>query len=383
MIESQQRITIDIINYDKNRINEKTCSSNDEMYKILNYDSRYLCESDRNNALYRSVVLSYPDNKLLSFSTPKTMSNDAFIAKYPWIDDNTYINECIEGVMVNLFYDNRIDKWKISTRNSVGGNYWFFRNDRQRTHKTFIEMFMECLNCNDMQYFSFLNSNLSYQFVMQHPSNIMVYPVYNPQVFLVAVFEKYINNDIRYISPYYFSQWNCFKNTPIRFPKMLVDFFYEDIKQNYCSLYSNILSKGVMITRIDTGDATCFKNELFEKDNRHKKVDSKLFYQYVCLKRSNKEELFLHHFAHYRKIFLNYSCIFRQYVEALYDVYRLIYIRKTEIPIVPKFKYHIYRIHNDIYLPSLKTNKTIIITRSVIRDYLSELHPMQLYQFLL
>jgi hypothetical protein len=244
-------------------------------------------------------------------------------------------------------------------------------------------MFLECLKVKDIEEISFLNSNLCYQFVMQHPENIMLNPVYEPQLYLVAIFEKYGENEVRYISPFYFTSWKCFVDTPIVFPHRIHEYFYQDIKRSYCSLYSNVISKGIMITHIRTGDATCFKNEIYEHDKKNKKLDRQMFYQYICIRQTNKEQIFLHHFPNYRKLFTKYFCVYRQYVDSLHEVYTFTYVGKMVLPVIDKFKYHAHRIHNEIYLPSLKTNKPIKITKNVIHDYLNNMHPMQLYQFIM
>jgi hypothetical protein len=86
-------------------IKTKTYSKNGIDYKILNYDKTILCNDDMLSKLYRSIVLSSPDNKILTFSPSKSTDFDAFKEKYPELNDSIFVNEIIEGTMINLFYD--------------------------------------------------------------------------------------------------------------------------------------------------------------------------------------------------------------------------------------------------------------------------------------
>ena len=55
-----------------------------------------------------------------------------------------YINEYIDGTMVHLFYDPRIQSWEIASKNAVSGNY-FLSDNVKKTSKTLRDMFVECL----------------------------------------------------------------------------------------------------------------------------------------------------------------------------------------------------------------------------------------------
>jgi len=69
----------------------------------------------------------------------KSMPVSVFIKENPKIDENIYINEYIEGVMVQLFYDYRINKWIMGTKGGIGGNYCFGTEKRR-----ILLRFMKC-----------------------------------------------------------------------------------------------------------------------------------------------------------------------------------------------------------------------------------------------
>ena len=148
---------IDTVKYNENKIKTKTYSKSNVSYTILNYDKEVLCDDDINNGYYRSIIASSPENKLLAFSPQKSLKNEMFIEKYPNITETIFMNEIIEGTMVNLFFDERIGQWEISTRGAVGGSYFYYRNqyelDSDRKSQTsFYQMFLEALSTIDLKY---------------------------------------------------------------------------------------------------------------------------------------------------------------------------------------------------------------------------------------
>ena len=148
MLQSQNSMIVNVEFYNNNIIKNKAYSHNNRTYNILNYDRAYVCNNDYENSKYRSLVISFPEKKLLCFSCPKSITFDSFITKYPVLDSEILVNDIIEGTMINLFYDDRIQNWQIATKSAVGGNYWYFRNqydNTEKTQKTFNEMFLEAL----------------------------------------------------------------------------------------------------------------------------------------------------------------------------------------------------------------------------------------------
>ena len=109
----------------KKIVSTKLCVSAKATYAILNYDKNMLSKLDVCSDKYRSVVFSYPENQLLSFSPPKSIEYADFKEKKYPINTIT-ATEKIEGVSITLFYDHRIQSWEISTKTNIGGHYWYF-----------------------------------------------------------------------------------------------------------------------------------------------------------------------------------------------------------------------------------------------------------------
>ena len=91
--------------------------------------------------------------------------------------DNTFVFEpLIDGTMINMFYHN--DQWMMSTRSSIGA-----KNSWDEKIK-FCELFE---NINGTDWYSNLNKEKSYSFVLQHRKNRIVSQIMNDNIFLVEV----------------------------------------------------------------------------------------------------------------------------------------------------------------------------------------------------
>ena len=88
-------------------------------YATHQYDMNMLCYDDKRNNIYKSVLYSYPENKLLSFAPPKSIPYKNFMEQHPF-DVYTNVEEYIEGQRIQLFYDDRKKEWLTSINNYIG-----------------------------------------------------------------------------------------------------------------------------------------------------------------------------------------------------------------------------------------------------------------------
>lgn len=208
-------------------------TENNHYYQIIRYNKKFLnFDLYSTFGLLHSVIVNQ-NNRVVSFSPPKSMPADEFIRKYPEPipdllrnpDGNHYelvAEEFIEGTMVNVFWDETIGlsgAWEIATRNVVGGmNAFYLSNPPTHTpaqpsaqppssdlppnstslpsatatatvtpYKTFRTMFLEAMRESRLT-FDILEKSCSYSFVLQHPENRIVVPFQRPQLYLVAVY---------------------------------------------------------------------------------------------------------------------------------------------------------------------------------------------------
>lgn len=130
---------------------------------------------DPSYASYRSRI--YKGTDLVCTSPSKSMSFEKFREMYSF--DSCIVEEFIEGVMINMFYD---DGWKIATRSNVGADCTF---DSERS---FASLFQDCEVPYDQ-----MNINCHYSFVMQHPEHTIVNPVSKPTLYCVSVFGDHLS----------------------------------------------------------------------------------------------------------------------------------------------------------------------------------------------
>ena len=381
------QIIIDTVNYDKNKIKTKRCQQ--DKYIVLNNDSAYITFDDANLRLYRSIVLDAETNQLVCFSPPNSIEIDTFIKKYPDLkNDEFYVNEIMEGIMINLFYDVRRETWEIATRGSVSGNYWYYKTrfvldendntlkkdglDKEYEEKTFRKMFIEALrgddnqDINDNPIINQLPKNHTYSFVLQHPDNHIVLNICEPHLFLVGVFQTYTSeffasvpsptekSIVDIIPPTEYEKWGCFSGGIIEFP-ITHRFTYDDIKtiDNNSNIFTKEYTIGFMITNLKTNERTTITNPAYENLKKLRGNNPNLQYHYLCLMRAGQDKKFLEFFPRYTKLFSQFQRQYHDLITHVHKSYFSYYVKKERTAIAKKYFIHASRIHYEIFLPNL------------------------------
>lgn len=390
-LSQSEAIIVDTISFSKDKINEKIVYSDYAVYSILNYGSLGLSYNDVSNSLYRSVVLSCPDRKLLCYSPHKTHDISEFIKKCPLLfgEPNLLINEIVEGVMINLFYEPRSSMWEISTKSGVSGLYSYGKDRKENDRRTFLTLFLEALRAsvkdelNDLELVKHLPKDMCYSFILQHPENKICLNVVEPAVYLVAVYliENTDKARVRLINPRYYKKWPIFQYTAIRFPEEInPNKSLNDIVSEEMSIQRKIKNRGVMITRLNTGEMFEIQNieylKLFKRRNAH----HDLLYKYLCFLHIGKISDYLSFYPLEKKAFRRYASQFNDFITNVYDSYVLKYVLKRNVRIKEEYYKHIYKLHYDVYIPSLKMgvkNGTGIqkITLNLVREYFMKQEP--------
>jgi hypothetical protein len=347
-------------------------------YKIVRYNKHFLSSNLISTyGLFRSVILN-KENKVISFAPPKSLHSDTFIEKYSNKTNNIIAEEFVEGTMINIFWDPSIGTWEIATRNKVGANSYFFKN---KSCKTFREMFMECSNSNSLD-FELLNKKLCYCFVMQHPDNRIVIPFSKMQLYLVQVCQivntendstNVIIHDINHVK-----NNGIWLSTNIKFPKIYHWTKYSDLIENYASMNTSYDILGVIIRNSETNERCKIRNPVYEKVRRLRGNQPKLQYQYLCLRKEGKVGDFLKFYPEHKNEFYDFRDKVYLFTKTLFHNYISCYIRKdnplSDFPC--QYRTHMFSIHQK-YINELK-EKNLYVTNSVVIEYVNNIHPSQL-----
>ena len=122
------------------KLNKVECrTSNNAKYSVIRYDKNLLtCDLIPTYGLCRSIIVN-SQNKVVSFSPPKTISSEDFIRTYSENTPGIIAEEFLEGTMVNVFWDPSLGlngSWEISTRNTPGATSSFFKSYKNESNKT-------------------------------------------------------------------------------------------------------------------------------------------------------------------------------------------------------------------------------------------------------
>jgi hypothetical protein len=394
--------------FSKRYVSTKICVSPKATYKIYNYDKTILSQLDTIHDKYRSVVFSYPENKLLCFSPPKSIEYADFVQKY-FNTKGEYksiiATEKIEGVSIQLFYDHRIQSWEISTKTNIGGNYWYFIKSDFDTYynkntPTFYDMFLDALiqqrntHLNDNPWINELPKSYSYSFVLQHPENPIVIPIKSPKLCLVAIYE--IRNSSRescaiHIPSAEYRKWSVLMSMVgvIDFPKCIdIENEFQRSLQKYVSKYINNppfrLSKGIVLWNEKTGERTLLNNPNYTDLVKLREIPPGLQYEYFCMKRIGQVAEYIEHLPNYKKMVMTMEHIYADFVKTLHQCYMDVYVFKRELlnNISQQYKPYLENLHKNIYLPSMRTRRPVKITKQVVQDYIDKMEPReQLFLF--
>jgi len=379
------------------RINRKTYYTSSSTYIIFNYDKRYMSFDDNKTGLYRSIIFSNTSKEVVCFSPPKSIQKDIFTKNYPVINDKIWINQIIEGVAINLFYDNNINKWLISTKNSIGGKYWFYGSKRENTNltkpTTFLEMFIESLRgslnqeLNDLALLEYFPKNYCYNFVMQHQSNSIILPVNTNSLYLVGVY-RIEKNLVEYVPQSTYESWNIFNNLSgiIHFPGKVQLSDYNKIDEiNSDNIEKvEIIVKGYMVTNMETGERAKLISRRYDSLTMLLNIKPKIQYQFLCLYRIGKEKIdeYLTFYPSMKHDFHIMRYLLEQFIRDVHQAYLSKYVYKNGKHILKKYESHVYKIHHTIYLPALDKHTIARVRYKDVVEYFNKMEPRELIYLL-
>lgn len=320
--------------------------------------------------IFRSVVLQ--DKCVVSFSPPKSTTFDNFVLENPSKTNDIWLEEMIEGTMINLFWDNTMDNWNISTKNAVGGNTHFYKSAEP---KSFKQMFDEALVESNLD-LSLLNKYYCYSFVMQHPGNRIVVPVAKPTLFIIEMYKITHTERQCVVDVVPYTQVHsdpCWLNTFIRFPTIYRWEDYSEIIPRHIE-NSSYSFMGLVLKNMVTNVRCNISNPKYEEVWKLKGNQPKLQYQYLILRKMKKVGEYLKYYPEHTSKFTDFRLQLHIFTNQLFSYYVRCYIKK-EKPLIEfsvQYRTHMFKIHQ-MFLSELKEDKKYV-TLQVVIQYVNNLH---------
>jgi hypothetical protein len=358
-------------------------------YKIVNYKKNIANDETYSNlGLFRSVVFNQ-NNKMVSFSPPKSISFNKYKELYPTLS-NVIVEEFVDGTMMNLFWDDSYPEdcvgtpdsgWHINTRKNVGCNNNYYRFSKNHTQRPFNQMFNEAFGTSGIS-LEDLDKTICYSFVLRHPENRIVSYVNKPELYLVEVYKlETITTDgntfyrVVIENRSQLQTNNVFLNSSIKFPMpYLINNGYDNIVE----LLNNhspdgTLTKGYVFKCPLTNKRSKVVPEEynFVKELRGNYADMRFLY--LSLRKNHRLQEYLHYYPEQYKLFDWYTTLLYDYTHFLHSMYKECYISKTkslrEYP--DEIRTHMFKLH-EIYINTYRGNNRSITIKDTI-NYINDL----------
>ncbi len=343
-------------------------TNDDITYQLIRYDKNIMIlDSYETIGLYRSVICDLTNKKVVSFSPPKSIDMYRFKKmNIPW--NKIRVEEFVEGIMINLFWEEPTEKWQIATRSLVEGEVVLPQDD-----KTIKELFFETtklLNIN----LDTLSKQYCYSLVLQHNSLGLITLIDGPSIYLIEAYEL-VNNDKIAVNIV------DIVDHPFKTPQQYTQFeSLEDAERFFrCSqdpfkIMGVVFKSGMVRSKI--------RNPNFENIRLMKTNTPKLQYIYLALRQLNKVKIYLKLNSQHRKLFNTYRDQLHNYTRCLFNKYLECYVHKKKSinEYSPQFSTNMKCLHRQ-YINSIKCNKKIINFKETI-NYVNTMHPLRQMDFI-
>ena len=391
------------------------------VFYTLKYDRAKLTEEQYNTVgRFRSVV--FDSNGRICCVAPVKMlklSDDMNSLPVNSADGgHLTAEEMVEGVMVNLFWR---EKWYIATKSCVGEVSYDHIVEAQAeaaiasdsvasdsvasaSASTFQKLgVQEVLRRRICEVLSLLPGGLDgvpkqycYSLVVQHPKNQIVNVITVPKLYLVAVYsvtakEAGAGVDVIRIDRDIFSVnfGGSVSHMPVGLTCIAAEGGAEGdgggyTVEDYCRMYASLETRsvslpGVVFVDKDTGFCYKKRNPKYESVKKRKGVEQKLMAQYLQLRKDREIDEYLKYHPQHSRAFRQFRDRLHDYTQRLYDAYIAHYVKKEVKPLKEydrELKTHMYKLHYDIYLTTMK-EAGLFVTKHTVINYVNQLAAAQ------
>jgi hypothetical protein len=402
------------------------------VFYTLKYDRAKLTEEKYDTlGRFRSVVFD-SHGKVCCVAPPKMLKIKDEMNSWAVNSAGGHITaeELIEGIMVNLFWypggGGGDGKWFIATKSCVGEVSFDHIIEAQAEAQlsadteessgaaktnTFQKLSVqEVLRRRICDVLSLIPGGLGsipkeycYSLVIQHPKNQIVNVITVPKLYLVAVYQLSdacvpgvgtnairIDRDIFSVN---------FGGSVSHMPSSLTCIVEADDSsaastssatftphtvEDYCKMYASmdtrsVSSPGVVFVDKDTGFCYKKRNPKYESVKKRKGMEQKLMAQYLQLRKDHGIDEYLKYHPQHARAFRQFRDRLHDYTQRLYDAYIEHYVKKDAKPLKEydrELKTHMYKLHYDLYLATMKESGAFVTKHTVI-NYVNQLATAQ------
>jgi hypothetical protein len=136
---------------------------------------------------------------------------------------------------------------------------------------------------------------------------------------------------------------------------------------------------GVVFVDKDTGFCYKMRNAKYESVKKRKGMEQKLMAQYLQLRKDHGIDEYLKYHPQHSRAFRQFRDRLHDYTQRLYDAYIEHYVKKDAKPLKDydrELKTHMYKIHYDLYLATMKESGAFVTKHTVI-NYVNQLAAAQ------
>jgi len=412
-------------------------SSPPSVFYTLKYDrAKLTAEQYATVGRFRSVVFD-THGRICCVAPPKMLSLTDEMKKSEVNSVNSALvaEELVEGIMANLFWNEEGGKWYIATKSCVGEVSFDHiiqaeaeaqaASAEQTAHvegettgedstKGFQRIgVQELLRRRICEVICLLPSGVEllpkqycYSLVIQHPKNQIVNVITVPKLYLVAVYEITAQdgdaggvNVIRINRDIFSSNFGgSVSHMPSTLTCVLDDTeteaatatatatatFTPHTVEDYIRMYASddtrsVSLPGIVFVDKDTGFCYKQRNPKYESVKKRKGMEQKLIAQYLQLRKDRAIDEYLKYHPQHSRAFRQFRDRLHDYTQRLYDAYIEHYVKKNVKPLKEydrELKTHMYKLHYDVYLATMKSSG-VFVTKHTVINYVNLLAPAQ------
>ena len=408
-------------------------SSPPSVFYTLKYDrAKLTAEQYETVGRFRSVVFD-TCGRICCVAPPKMLSltDEMKKSEVNSVNSTLAAEELVEGIMVNLFWNAEGGTWYIATKSCVGEVSFDHiiqaeaeaqaASAEQTAHvegdttgedsaKGFQRLGVQellrrricevlCLLPNGV---ALLPKQYCYSLVVQHPKNQIVNVITVPKLYLVAVYEITAQdgdaggvNVIRINRDIFSSNFGgSVSHMPSTLTCVLDDTetevatasatFTPHTVEDYTRMYASddtrsVSLPGVVFVDKDTGFCYKQRNPKYESVKKRKGMEQKLIAQYLQLRKDRAIDEYLKYHPQHSRAFRQFRDRLHDYTQRLYDAYIEHYVKKNAKPLKDydrELKTHMYKLHYDVYLATMKPTG-VFVTKHAVINYVNLLAPAQ------